>query len=140
MSAAAQQRLGRRGLVVFVVMFAVYIGRELVPGVKPLFLDYYTFALAMGIAYGGLLLSVVLRPTSQAASALSRPAPRFVGDVSYSVYLLHNPIILGLLVPWAQHSRAFRRSPSWASVYPGRAAGLRRVVLVRGASVPPAEG
>ena len=62
-SPVRQQQTANAGLAVFVVVFLVYMLRTPLGGsTQALFHDYYTFPLVMGIAYVGLLLTVVLRP------------------------------------------------------------------------------
>jgi peptidoglycan/LPS O-acetylase OafA/YrhL len=93
------RQIARAGLVLFVVLFAMYAFRgEL--GLEVDLRDYYTFALVMGVMYAGLLLHVVLSPTAGPGRLLSRPSIRFLGDISYSVYLLHLPIQYYWLAPW----------------------------------------
>jgi len=98
-----QRLIANAGMVVFLVVFLGYMARIwLDDGRRALFHDYYTFALGMGICYVGLLLHVVLRPEGTAGLLLSRPAIRFLGDISYSVYLLHLPVQYQWLAPWGE--------------------------------------
>lgn len=121
------------------MVFGVYVGRELVPQVKPLFLDYYTFALVMSVAYGGLLLSVELRPVSRGACAVA------TGGALRRRHLVQRlPVAqrdhLGLAgsVGRALLGRSCVRGRGGRTSR-GRAAAVCRVVLVRGATVPPEE-
>jgi peptidoglycan/LPS O-acetylase OafA/YrhL len=39
---------------------------------------------------------LLLRPESWLARALSLPVPRFFGEISYTIYLVHRPLLLAM--------------------------------------------
>jgi peptidoglycan/LPS O-acetylase OafA/YrhL len=61
----------------------------------------------VGYVIGSLLLIVMARGDGRLARSLARPVPRFLGRVSYSLYLVHMPVLAcaahlgsGWLPPW----------------------------------------
>jgi peptidoglycan/LPS O-acetylase OafA/YrhL len=67
--------------------------------------DYFFFALTAGVAYAGILLGTLAGWTSWRWLLSSVPF-RFVGGISYSVYLWHYPIYHYAIVPFAVHHAA----------------------------------
>ena len=97
---ARVRALSRGGLSVFAVIFGYYVVTAMI-GIGSAAVNYYGFALAMAVCYGGLLLHTVLDPESVVSRALAKPVPRFIGDISFSVYLLHKPLLDVVIAPFA---------------------------------------
>jgi hypothetical protein len=55
-------------------------------------LNYHGFGLLFGLCYAGLLMNIVLSDFVL-RRFLSRPRCRLVGQVSYSIYLVHFPLM-----------------------------------------------
>lgn len=51
------------------------------------------FLTTLGIA---VILYLLLRPESWLARVLSLPVPRFFGEISYTIYLVHRPLLLAM--------------------------------------------
>jgi len=49
------------------------------------------FLTTLGVA---LILYLIVRPQTRLANWLSLPLPRFYGDISYTIYLVHRPLLL----------------------------------------------
>lgn len=59
------------------------------------------FLTTLGIA---VILFLVLRPESWLARTLSLPIPRFFGDISFTIYLVHRPLLLAITGTLATHA------------------------------------
>ena len=89
----------RHGAWISVSIFATY-GVAGYLGVVPASLDFYGYALAMAVMYGLLLLNLLLTD-GVLTRLLSRPALRMIGNVSFSGYLVHKPLVKDVVAPFA---------------------------------------
>jgi peptidoglycan/LPS O-acetylase OafA/YrhL len=87
----------------------------------------------LGYVIGSLLLIVMARGDGGLARSLARPAPRFLGRVSYSLYLVHMPVLA-----CAAHLGA-GRVPPWAALGLGGLASFAVAALFHAAVEVPAQ-
>ena len=89
----------RYGAWIALSVFAIY-GFAGWFGVVPASLDFYGYALAMAVMYGLLLLNLLLTDGGL-VRLLSSPAMRMIGNISFSGYLVHKPLIKDVVAPFA---------------------------------------
>ena len=105
LSESLANRLARAGVVAFGVIFAAEMairGFGLETGFVER-LHFYAYLLVMAACYLGLLLHVLFRGGT-IGRVLSMPAPRFLGDISFSGYLVHYPLLVYVVVPLARRA------------------------------------
>lgn len=100
LSRAAISRLAKLGGWAFLVIFIGFMLRQALH-VQTESIDYFLHSPLMALCYLGLLLHVVLRE-SRTKDLFSRPTARFVGDISYSVYLTHYVLIQYVIIPQSE--------------------------------------
>jgi peptidoglycan/LPS O-acetylase OafA/YrhL len=99
LSAERVRRLGYLALALAVAGIALAVpgvdlaGKMIVPG-APFGLDYVLYPLLVGVGFGGLLLAILWGGRWIRAPFASGPM-RFIGLMSYSLYLWHLPVIHG---------------------------------------------
>lgn len=96
---AKRNMIARCGIVTFVLIFGGYVVQNIV-SMSSAALSYYGFGLLFGLCYAGLFLYVLLRE-SPIRRFLSRPTCRFIGQISYSIYLVHYPLLQHVVMPFA---------------------------------------
>ncbi len=60
----------------------------------------------------GLILYLLVRPESQFTNLFKLPLLRFFGEISYTIYLVHRPLLLGIAATLAAFT-TFVTLPSW---------------------------
>jgi peptidoglycan/LPS O-acetylase OafA/YrhL len=84
----------RRGLLVLAPAGVVILG-VVMAAVSPWGPVWYTgLGLAVSLSVAAILTCVVLTPSSRLARLLSRPRLVLIGQISYGLYLWHNPIFI----------------------------------------------
>ena len=74
-------------LVVFCAGILLYGNRWIIPGLS-------NFQQEMGSGFGSLIIILCTLSSAALTGALSKPLPHFMGQTSYSFYLLHLPLML----------------------------------------------